>query len=64
MALRLASSLLLLAASARAGGGPAGARDLSGGAVAHLDSAADLKAAVAQATAGGGALFVRFMMNG
>jgi hypothetical protein len=58
-------SFALAAAAASAGGGPAGARDLSGGAVAHVRSAAELAAAFEGATASGsGALFARFMMNG
>ena len=59
-------TLALVAASAGAGGGPAGARDLSGGAVRQVATAAELAAAFASATSGeaGGALFARFMMNG
>jgi hypothetical protein len=65
MALRLVSLLALAASSARAGGGPGGGRDLSGGAVRHVTTLDELETAFASATAAeGGALFARLMMVG
>ena len=65
MALRLVSLLALAASTARAGGGPAGALDLSGGKVRHVKTSAELAAAFESATAvEGGALFARLMLNG